>query len=566
MISYILQGRIKRNLNLKRLFGEPVKTVLFFTLIFLECFFCNGCSKNSDNEDNANISGNGIQKVMKCPMVSDPSSLDPAYIDEPFTRQALVNQVYENLVTYDINNNLVPGLAKSWKVLPNRLAYIFKLKKGVMFHNNKELTANDVKWSLERACAAKLASPTAETYLKYIHGADKMLKGESPHLSGVEIIDKYTLMITITKKLNYFLALLTHPVAAIMSKDSAPKNSRITKIYEMAGTGPYKVADYISNQYMLLESFEKFHQGKTKLDKVFIKISGDRTTNINKFKASEFDFTYVPFTEVPNVRGDTAISKNLTMASNSSTTYFVLMKHAYKPFEDPNIRKAISLAINRKYIVDELLKGSGVHYATNLIPPAAIPGYRKYAEKLRTYEYNPDEAKKLLANSEYAETIGQYPLEILVTEGSPTSALIAENVIIQLRNCLGIHAKRKSMEYSAFVQQGNQEKSAMTLTTKYADYLDPSTYLRDLFHSEIGVHKRAYQNEAFNKLVDTAIILEDIHEAYQKYYNAEQMLLNDAVVIPVIFPASAILKQSHLKDLKTNAMGLIPFVETNIVK
>lgn len=552
---------IFRSTILKR--KESFKTTLFFICLYTTSLLLHGCFMDSEAA-NKTKSKAASKNILRTPMVSDPSSLDPAFIDEPFSRQTYVNPVYECLLTYDKDNKLVGQLAKNWTVLPNKLAYIFNLHQGIKFHNGKEVTANDVKWSLERACNPKLASPTAETYLKYIVGASDMLDGKSNHLSGVQILDKYSVMISITNKLNYFLSMLTHPVSAIMPQGIASRSERITKLSQVIGSGPFKIADYIPNQFFSLKAFDDYRSGRPKLNEIFVKISSDRITNINKFKSKEFEFCYIPFTEVPNIRNDKKTGPLIRMCKNSSTTYFVLMPNAYKPFQDPFVRKAVTKAINRKYIVNELLKGSGVLLANSLIPPDAIPGYKKYANQLNAYTYNPDEARKLLSESSYAHNIQDYTLEILINEGSPTSALIADNIAIQLKNSLGMNVKRKSMEYSAYIQQANQEKSGVTLTTKYADYLDPSTYLRDLFHSQVGIHKKSYENPDFDHLVDAAIIADNQEDAYKKYYEAEKLLLEDAIMIPVIFPASAVLQQKYLKNLDTNAMGLMPFLDTSL--
>ncbi|GAH77606.1 unnamed protein product, partial [marine sediment metagenome] len=179
-----------------------------------------------------------------------PITLDPALAREARSGR-YIREIFSGLVTLDQDLQVVPDIAERWKVSKDGTAYTFYLRKGVRFHNGREVKASDFKYSLERACDPETESPTAETYLSDIMGVKEMLNGEAEEIDGVKVIDDYTLQITIDAPKAYFLAKLTHSPAFVV--DSANVESGEEWWRNPNGTGPFRLRQWTEDELFILE-------------------------------------------------------------------------------------------------------------------------------------------------------------------------------------------------------------------------------------------------------------------------------------------------------------------------
>ncbi len=160
-----------------------------------------GCKGFSDRGDAA------LEGVFRYPIVSEPTSLDPAFVQDGDTLD-LIQQMYEGLVTWGTDNEPVGALAESWDIEDGGLRYVFHLRRGVLFHSGRECKAQDVKWSFERNADPGLASPIFEAYLSDIVGVSERVKGDADEITGVQVIDDYTIEIRLRQPTPYFLGKL----------------------------------------------------------------------------------------------------------------------------------------------------------------------------------------------------------------------------------------------------------------------------------------------------------------------------------------------------------------------
>ena len=180
-------------------------------------------------------SGKASGNVLRYALISEPTTLDPAKVEDGTTIDLLQN-VFEGLVKWDEKNNLVPSLAEKWDLSPDGATYTFHLRTGVKFQKNgREMTADDFKYSIERACDPELASPTAANYLSDIQGAQARLnhkkeQGPAPAIDGVKVVDPHTLQITLTGFKPYWLGNMTYPCSfAVCKEEIAKTEGKVTK-------------------------------------------------------------------------------------------------------------------------------------------------------------------------------------------------------------------------------------------------------------------------------------------------------------------------------------------------
>ena len=177
------------------------------------------------------------------------------------------------MVAFDTDLNLVPDLAESWEISSDAQTYTFKIRDEAVFHDGKNVTAADFKWSFERAAHPDTASPVAETYLSDIVGVKEVLEGVTTDISGVTVIDEKTLQIEIDAPKAYFLAKLTYPTAYVLDKDNVEiEDSEWTD--NPNGTGPFRLIEYKIGERLILEKHPKYHLGPAMLDRIQMNLAG----------------------------------------------------------------------------------------------------------------------------------------------------------------------------------------------------------------------------------------------------------------------------------------------------
>ena len=360
---------------------------------------------------------------------------------------------HSRLIKHKAGPGVVPGtfpiegdLAESWSQ-PNETTYIFKLRKGVRFHNKppvngRELTAEDVRYTIERFLTVK---GNANAYM--LKAVDK-----------VEAVDKYTVKFTLKEPFAWFLDMLANPMAtAIVAREAIEKFGDQKKAEAVIGTGPYVLDGYRPNQSItLVRNPNYFVPGLPYIDKVEMTVDEDNASRIASFLAGKYDLGW-EFPGTINRTDWVQIKDNLkqkrpnlrTAEFPSNVMSHISMRTDQKPFSDVRVRQAMSLAIDRKRLIDEILEGVGV---VNPAVPAALKDWTipidQLGEGAKYYKYDPAEAKKLLAAAGYPN--GFQGSVCFTTYGS---TIVVDSMQLVLRNLkdVGIDAKLDTKEYGAYI-------------------------------------------------------------------------------------------------------------------
>ncbi|MDP3062921.1 MAG: ABC transporter substrate-binding protein, partial [Chloroflexota bacterium] len=196
---------------------------------------------------------------------ADPPTLDP-HLTRDATSAMIIVEVFSGLVTFDTDLKLVPDIAETWDIGPDGTVYTFRLRQDARFHDGKPVTAEDFRWSIERAADPATQSTVAEQYLGDIVGVKDKLRGKAKEISGLKVNDERTLQLTIDAPKSYFLDKLTYPTAFVLDRANVEGKKDWTR--QPNGAGPFKLASYTPGERVTLERNPNFHLGPPKLERV----------------------------------------------------------------------------------------------------------------------------------------------------------------------------------------------------------------------------------------------------------------------------------------------------------
>lgn len=522
---------------------------LIFLSVALVALLAAGCGKGNFSERTQV----GKENVFRYPIVTNPTSLDPGKVEDGDTID-MIQQVYEGLVTWSEDNQPVGLLADSWTVSDDGTLYTFKIKEGVKFHNGQDLTADDFKWTYERSCEPALISSTAPNYLGEIVGVKEKISGNAKEISGIKVVDKYTLSIQIDKVRPYFLGKLTYIVNAVLPKGGVPM-SEIKNAKEMIGTGPFKAEQYVPDQLIVLAANKDYHGGAPLIDKIERPVIKDAATRLNKFKAGELDLVMLERQDVTGLQGDETFKSQLKFFPRPAVWYVAMNSLHYKPFKDVRVRQAVGMAIDKNAIVNDILGGIN-SLADSIVPPGVL-GHRDDAKGLA---YNVEKAKMLLAEAGYPGGKGMPTLELRFREQRPDIRIVSEAVASQLAKNLGMKVSLRTMEWRAFLEARNRFEHDFVHMRWAADYLDPENFLSFMLGSyPYGPENRlGYSNPRFDALCKEADSTMDPVKRLQLYAEAEDIALQEAAWVPIYFQRDAELISPRVSGLRESLFGHLP--------
>jgi len=517
-----------------------------------------GCAKRETSAPPA-------QNILRYAITTEPTTFDPALVRDGPTIDMLFH-VFEGLVQWDENNRVRPNLAESWSVSEDGRTYTFTLKKGVRFHNGREVTAEDFKYSIERACDPELASPVSATYLNDIVGALDKLNRKAQEVKGVEVVDKYTLRITIDHPKAYFLAKLTYPTAYVVCREAIEQNGdevngKRLRINERCavGTGPFKMTQYVPGSKVVLEANKEYHAGAPKLDGIERPIVLDASTRHAMYERGDLDIVDVQKGDLLRDQQDPVLSKELRTFERAAVFYLGLNQNAFAPFKDRRVRLALAYATDKDAIVKVALMGVP-QKANGIIPPGVLG----YDPSFQGIPYEPEKARQLLAEAGYPNGKGFPTLTLTFREKTPDLRRAAEMIKEQYRKELGINVELREMEWGAFLDALDRKELPFVHLRWMADYLDAQNFLSVLLRTGVPENVVGYSNPRFDALCDAADKEQDEQKRIQLYREAERIAVQDVPWIPIYFQRDVELIKPYVKGIRDSLMGHLPHVTTYI--
>lgn len=481
----------------------------------------------------------------------DPLTLDPALVTD-VTSATYVVELFGGLVALDKDLKIVPDIAREWTVSEDGKTYTFKLRDDVSFSNSgRRVTAADFKWSMERAANPDTNSSTADTYLGDIVGAKDMIRGRAQEISGVKVIDDYTLQIQIDQPKSYFLSKLTYPTAFVVDKDQIERDKR-NWTRRPNGTGPFKLQEWRIGERVVLVPNERYHgEPKPTVSKVTFNLAGGSI--LTQYENNEIDVAYVGVNDIERIR-DTSerLNKEFIEQPELSTSY-VAFNTQQPPFDDVKVRQAFAMSIDKDRIANVILRN--LVPAANTILPPGLPGY---SQNQQTLTYNPERAKQLLAESKYGNRL---PRVVMTLSGQGANLGPTTEAILEMwRQNLGVEVEVEQVETATFFQDVRRGRYQMWSLGWQADYPDPENFLDIHFASDSSQNATKYSNPQVDSLLSRARVERDTEVRYRLYREAEALILQDSPWIPLFHGAASVLVKPNVKGWEPTGL-VVPILK-----
>ena len=479
---------------------------------------------------------------------ADPPTLDP-HLTTDTTSSFVVVELFSGLVTLNTDLELVPDIAERWEISADGLQYTFYLRPNAKFHDGKPVTAQDFKWSIERAAAPETASPVADTYLNDIVGALDYIKGDATEISGIRVVDDTTLSITVDQPKAYFLAKLTYPTAFVVDRATVEAGGR-GWTDNPNGTGPFRLKEYKIGERIVLERNEHFYREPAKVDTILLNLAGGQSMAM--YENDEIDITGVSLFDLERVLDpNEPLNKELVVAPPDFSISYIGFNTSMAPFDDPKFRQALNHAIDKELIATEVLSDLVVP-AFGILPPG-FPGYNENLVGLR---HDKELAQRLLNESNYADAESRPRIVITVPGTGGTIGLDLEVVIEMWRQVLGVEVEIQQVEWATYLEDLNDAKfQAYAGLGWQADYPDPQDFLDILFHTDSALNHGAYSNLELDAILERARTQQDPQARISEYRRAEEIIVEDGAWVPLWYTGERhLLLKPHVHGYRVTPM------------
>ena len=486
---------------------------------------------------------------------SDPPTIDPHLVTDG-TSYGVVIEVFSGLVRLgsDPVNPFEPDLAESWSVLKNGTVYEFKLRKDLKFSNGDPVTAQDFKWSFERAAHPDTASTVAEEFLGDIVGIKEIVEGTATTAEGIEVVDERTLRLTIDAPKAYFIAKLTYPTAFVLNKSNVESLGR-KWTDKPVSTGPFNLKEYRIGQRIRLERNNNYWGRLAYLDEVVFNLAGG--VSMAMYENDEIDITSVGLADLERVQDPTEdINRDLVEVPPTFAVSYVGFNIKEPPFDDAAFRQALNHSVDKQLIADQVF--------SNLVKPAygiIPPGFPGFSPDIDGLEFDPQLAKDLLAQSAYADPTKR-PRIILTVPGTGGSPGLTTEVVADMwRQNLGIEIEIQQVEWATYIQDLHRGRlQAWSGLSWQADYPDPQTFIDVLFRSNSAINYGGYANGQVDEYVVSAQTEQDATKRVKFYNDAEQIIVSEAAWLPLWWGVdSKALVKPWIKDYVFSSMTIPKF-------
>jgi oligopeptide transport system substrate-binding protein len=523
-----------------------VKFAARFFAIGLLALAMTSCTKKEEKAE----FGLDLKETIRVNFLVEPPSLD--WMKSTDTTSAFVQtNLMEGLAEYDFTSKdltVKPALAVSWESSDSAKKWVIKLRQDVKWNDGVPFEAKHVVDGWERLLRPTTASEYAY-YLFALTGARDYNSGKIKDFSqvGVKAVDKYTIEVKLDSPRSYFPKMLTHHATYPARLDVIAKHGEDTwaDVGKIVTLGPYNLVKWEHDRIIHLERNENYFGEKAKIKNVLVYMISELSTSVGLMDTGKMDFQYeVPKSNIRAMRERDDFTEQPILG-----VYYYGFNFTRPPFNNKDLRKAISAAINRKEI--ETVIGGAGKATTNLIPPGLL-GYDPSIPD----SYNVDEAKKSYAAAGYSEA---KPLKFTFSfNTNENHQLIGENVQAQLKKNLGISMELKNEEWKVYLKTLTAKDFDMYRLGWISDYPDPNDFM-GLMLSYSENNRGKYSNPEFDKLVEQAASELDEAKRAELYKQAQKIiLLDDAGVVMIYSYVNSMLISKRIKNFPVNAMYQFP--------
>ncbi len=467
-----------------------------------------------------------------------PVTLDPAKSGDSESG-GVIDRLFDGLMRLDRESNVpVDELAKSHNVSSNGLVYEFRLVTGARFHNGRSVLASDFKYSWERVLEPEIDSPKAWLF-DLIEGVEAYRKGAANSVEGIEAEDPDLLRVRLRKRFAPFLYHLTQPAASAVPREAVDRQGVSFELLPV-GSGPYKIVRFEKNIRVELAAFDDHFRYRPQVRRLIYEIVPNGEEALQRYQAGELDLlSRLPTGRLRSLQQ--TYSADLRMFPGSSWNGFCF-RCDEPPFDDPRVRRAFALAIDRDVLVREL--GELQYTAAVGFVPQSIPGHDPTT---LTHGYDLKKATELLAAAGYPEGKG-FPPQTYITYAGELAMQVANFLSAAIRN-LGVTVGYQQEDFGWLVEEQTEGHLPFSFLGWTGEYPDPEPYLRPLFHSRGPENSMVYRNPEVDRILEAARIESDPKKRRDLYREAEQLIIEAAPCVALYQRTEAILLRPRWQNI-----------------
>ncbi|MEH6941389.1 peptide ABC transporter substrate-binding protein [Bacillus sp. JJ722] len=511
---------------------SKLSIISFFLVLLL---VITGCSTTTGSDEGKEKDGGKKEgpKILRLNNSSEPGSLHPGTAQGTHDSWVL-EHVLEGLTKKSPDGKIVPGVAKDWTVSPDGKKYTFNLQEGTKWSNGDPVTAHDFEFAWKYALDPKTASNYAYQ-LYYITGAKEFneKKGTAEQV-GVKALNDYTLEVNLVAPTAYFIDLVSFYTYLPVNKKVQEANPKwATEGDSYVSNGPFKLTEWKHKTSIKIEKNENYYdKDKIKLDEVHFALIEDENTAWQMYKNNELDLVY----PLPSdVQGQLVKSKPKDFYNAKELAlYYYNFNNKVKPFNNVKVRKALSMAIDRKVITENVAQGEQPP-AYAIIPPGvpdAKGDFQKNTGDLFKEDVN--EAKKLLKEGLKEEGMDKMPEFTILFNTLDAHKKIAEAVQGMWKENLGVNVTLESVEFQVKIDREKAGDYKVSRAGWIGDYVDPMTF-SDLWLTGGTQNDAKYSNAKYDELVNKAKVNNNIEERSKQLHEAEKILIEEMPIMPIYF-------------------------------
>lgn len=467
--------------------------------------------------------------------------LDPV---SPSSYIFISEQIYDGLVHLDKNLNPMPALAEYWSISSDGTKYKFYLKKGVKFHHGTELTAEDVKFSLERILDKSTESPYYLFFVTRVLGAREFREGKATTVKGYQILDKYIFEITWTKPYYSSLYLLSMPFCKILPRDKIISDGS-GFFRKPSGTGPFKFDYYLRTNKLEIAGVHLIRNDEYFGEPAYLDaVEFCPLFTLDHFMNEEIDSTPVISNRLLN-------SDYQIYQDDPLTHLFLGMSCHIPPLDNPSLRRAISLMLNKPAIADAASGIKSIRRPINNYIPSRVPGFIIPNEKISR---NPDEAFELLTEAGFSEEKSFPSLNFFIDEPRTESKYEIFKEVSEQLSPFGIRVRLRY--YSTLNEVKTQSSPYLILIGHLLSMPDPEDMIRPLFYSESTFNVFGYTNPQLDEFLTLADTERSRTKRTELFHLIEEILYWDVPAIPLYSYQNRIAMQPYVRGVEVPPMGL----------
>ncbi|MBL4752131.1 MAG: ABC transporter substrate-binding protein [Flavobacteriales bacterium] len=539
-----------------------------------------GTDPNREKPGKGPITLGGVFRMNE---VEDFRNLYPHDVTEVVSHR-ITNQIYEGLLKYSQKDlEIIPSIAESWEVNEDATKFTFHLRKGVKYHDDpcfdggkgREVTAEDFKKCYTLLCTSAPQNQGFWVFKNRVVGADEYYQSTmdgnplAEGVTGIKVIDKYTLQIDLEYSFSGFLQILCTAFTWVFPMEAVEKYGIEMRVH-CVGTGPFKVKTIREGEAVILSRFENYWDKDEwgneipYLDRISFSFLKEKKSELLEFKKGHLDMVFeLPIEMIDEVMGEFADAIDGPSFEVQVTPALALQYYGFQHqsdlFSNKLVRQAFNYAIDRESIVTYTLQGEGRPAIYGMVPPA----FNNYDfENIDGYNYDPDKARLLLAEAGYPNGNNFPKLTLSLNSGGSRNVQIAEVIQKQLKESLNIDVVPDVIPRAQHLDNLETGKTLFWRTGWIADYPDPENFLNLLYSPHIPaklsdksyINSVRYRSAEFDSLFSIALREVEEEKRLELYKQADQIAMDDAAIMPIYYSEHYRLLQLNVRNFDINPM------------